>query len=142
MHIFNVLDAFWGLKWDKTGRIPKNFRWLQETFLAFIFESWAFNFFVTSSWRPALIEIDTKRVQGIKEDFLPIDDENGENKAVQVKKKKPLKERIAEKEEKRKQEIEEKKRKVRQYFTNTARTWSGCCLLIQASNKLLISSSF
>ena len=38
-------------------------------------------------------------------------DEN-DNKAVQVKKKKSLKERIAEKEEKRKKEIEEKKRKV------------------------------
>ena len=42
-------------------------------------------------------------------------DEN-ENKAVQIKKKKPLKERLAEKEEQRKRELEEKKRKVRYLF--------------------------
>ena len=52
---------------------------------------------------------------GSKSNFFPhfsfFLDEN-DNKAVQVKKKKSLKDRIAEKEEKRKKELEEKKRKV------------------------------
>ena len=48
--------------------------------------------------------------------FFQIDEDENENKAVQIKKKKPLKERLAEKEEQRKREVEEKKRKVRHIF--------------------------
>ncbi|XP_002730847.1 eukaryotic translation initiation factor 3 subunit J-A-like [Saccoglossus kowalevskii] len=64
---------------------------------------------VTDKWEGEDEEDDVKDAWDLSSEEDDAKDDSGEVKAVEVKKKKPLKDRIKEKEEKRRKEIEERK---------------------------------